>query len=61
MVAEDGAIYCFPSDVSLDVIIGTGTWRITPFSKWLVTMVDKSPKDRVVPLISGFCMAYKWG
>ena len=25
-----------------------GTWRIIPFSKWLLTMVCKSCKDRVV-------------
>ena len=29
--------------------------------KWLITMVSKSPKDRVVPLINGLFMAYKWG
>ena len=23
------------------------TWRIIPVSKWLITMVSKSPKDRV--------------
>ena len=23
------------------------TWRIIPFSKWLITMISKSPKDRV--------------
>ena len=23
------------------------TWRIIPFSKWLITVVSKSPKDRV--------------
>ena len=26
----------------------TPTWRIIPVSKWLITMVDKSSKDRVV-------------
>ena len=36
------------------------TWRIIPGSKWLITMVIKSPKDRVVPLPNGFFMAYKW-
>ena len=30
--------------------------------KWLITMVDKSPKDRVVgPLANGRFMACKWG
>ena len=28
----------------------TTTWRIIPVSKWLITMVNKSPKDRLVPL-----------
>ena len=37
------------------------TWRIIPVSKWLVTMVSKCPKDRVVPLPNGRFMAYKWG
>jgi len=42
------------------------TWRIIPFSKWLITMVRSfsSPKDRVVvcpiPKWAKF-MAYKWG
>ena len=27
------------------------TWRIIPFSKWLITMASKSPKDRIVSLI----------
>ena len=30
-----------------------GTWRIIPFSKWLITMISKSPKDKVVPLPNG--------
>ena len=30
--------------------------------KWLITTVNKSPKDRVVgPLPNGLFMAYKWG
>ena len=29
------------------------TWRIIPVSKWLITMVNTSPKDRVVPLPNG--------
>ena len=29
--------------------------------KWLITMVNKSPKDRVVPLPNGLFMAYIWG
>ena len=24
------------------------TWKIIPVSKWLITMVSKSPKDRVI-------------
>ncbi len=29
-------------------------WRIIPVSRWLITMVSKSPKDRVVePLPNG--------
>ena len=30
------------------MILDLSTWRIIPFSKWLITMVSKSPKDRVV-------------
>ena len=38
------------------------TWRIIPVSKWLITMVNKCPKDRVVgPLPNGRFRAYKWG
>ena len=37
------------------------TWRIIPVSRWLITMVSKSPKDRVIPLPNGLFMAYKWG
>ncbi len=37
------------------------TWRTIPVSKWLITIVSKSPKDRVVPLPNGLFMAYKWG
>ncbi len=34
------------------------TWRIIPISKWLITMVNKSPKDRVVgPLPNDVFMA----
>ena len=33
--------------------VGYPTWRIIPSSKWLVSMVSKSPKDRVVPLPTG--------
>ena len=29
------------------------SWRIIPVSKWLITMANKSPKDRIVPLING--------
>ena len=29
------------------------TWRIIPVTKWLITMVSKSPKDRVIPLPNG--------
>ena len=29
------------------------TWRIIPLSKWLITMVSKSPKDVVIPLPNG--------
>ena len=29
--------------------------------KWLITMLSKSPKDRVIPLPNGLFMAYKWG
>ena len=32
--------------------VGTA-WRIIPVSKWLIIMVSKSPKDRVVPLPNG--------
>ena len=31
---------------------GTGTWRIIPVSKWLITMVSKSPNWGYSP--------YKW-
>ena len=30
-------------------------------SKWLRTMVSKSPKDQVVLLPNGLFMAYTWG
>ena len=29
------------------------TWRIIPDSKWLITMVSKPPKDRVVQFPNG--------
>ena len=30
--------------------------------KWLITMVSKAPKDRVVgPIPNGLSVAYKWG
>ena len=29
--------------------------------KWLITMVKKSPKDRVVPLVSGLTCFFKGG
>ena len=35
------------------------TWRIIPFSKWLITMVIVSPLTGVVPLINGLFMVYK--
>ena len=37
------------------------TWRIIPFSKWLITMASKSPLSRVVPFPNGHFMAYKSG
>ena len=42
-----------PSGV-LDVLVSwfqgqPGTWRIIPFSKWLITMVNKSPKQDCSP------------
>ena len=43
--------------------LGILTWRIIPVSKWLITMVNKSPKDRVVgPLPNGLskCLI-NWG
>ena len=47
----------------LAVKLQGGTWRIIPFSKWLVIiMVSKSPRPGVVgPLPNGPFMAYKWG
>ena len=39
----------------------TCTWRIMPVGKWLITMVGKSPKDRVVRFPNGLVLAYKWG
>ena len=41
-----------------DLIIITGlriphTWMIIPFSKWLITMLSRSPKDRGIPLPNG--------
>ena len=36
------------------------TWRIIIFSKWFMTIVNKSLKDRVVPLPNGPFMAYRW-
>ena len=35
------------------LVIYGHTWRIIPASKWLITMVSKSPKHRVVPLPNG--------
>ena len=41
-------------------IVSRPTWRITPVSKWLITMVIVSPLSRVVgPLPNGLCMAHK--
>ena len=37
------------------------TWRIIPFSKWLITMVIVSPLTGVIPLPNDNFMAYKWG
>ena len=37
------------------------TWRIIPFSKWLITMVIVSTLSRVGLVINGCFMAYKWG
>ena len=38
-----------PTEDHLDL-----TWRIIPFSKWLITMVNKSPKDRATfPFLNG--------
>ena len=62
MILEDlngwkpGAIPRFPSHLS-------HAWRITPVSKWLITMVDNksSPLTGVVPLLNGLSMSYKWG
>ncbi len=34
------------------------TWRIIPVSKWLITMVSKSPNWGAVPLPNGLFMAY---
>ena len=39
-------------------------WSVIPFSKWLTTMVRKSPKDRIISLphvLFMIFMAYKWG
>ena len=33
-------------------VLGMGTWRIIPVSKWLITVVSKSPKWGYSP--------YKW-
>ena len=41
--------------------IVNSTWRIIPFSKWLVTMVIVSPLSMLVPLLNGLFMAYTWG
>ena len=38
----------------------TSTWRIIPVSKWLISMVSKSPKWGYSPYKWPF-MAYKWG
>ena len=38
------------------------TWRIIRVGKWLITIVNQSPKDRVVgPLLNGLFTAYAWG
>ena len=43
-----GYVFWFP---------GPGTWRIIPFSKWLITMVSKSPKW-VISLPNGLNRGY---
>ena len=64
-----GTMFCGFHDVCKGLLLGctpripnhrapnqqlTITWRIIPVSKWLITMVNKSPKDRVVgPLPNG--------
>ena len=68
--AQSGSIFpaCYVSLPECNVkrwegspILLSHTWRIIPFSKWLITMVSKSPKNRVIPLPNGRFMAYKWG
>ena len=51
------AIPCASSSRSVEITRmvrspGMGTWRIIPFSKWLITTVSKSPKWGYSP--------YKW-
>ena len=44
----------------MESALGVGKLRIIPISKWLITMVGKSPRV-VGPLPNGRFMAYIWG
>ena len=55
----NGVYMCFQkeekiSELNFGHMLTRPTWRITPFSKWLITMVSKSTKDRVSLVTNGF-------
>ena len=53
MCQKTGRIFFFPQ-LGCEKKKAPLTWRIIPFSQWLITRVNKSPMDRVVgPLPNG--------
>ena len=42
-VANKG-LYGFPTKNGIILVVIVTAWRITPLSKWLITLVSKSPK-----------------
>ena len=37
------------------------SWRVIPFSKWLITMVSMSPKVSLFPFPTGLFWVFLWG
>ena len=44
IVVEFADLFLHPDYQVRVSFIGSHTWRIIPFSKWLITLVSKSPK-----------------